>query len=311
MFDSIPFYSPIHPYLEQDLNPMLPCKEGYRPSSISHLFHGSTHWILVRYVSYVIIDGRYLLDPLVPYSNISSLNYLVSIEMVDAGIRIMNESGKWLYGSYPTVFSDGMSRGLEDIRMFSLSNESIDSNESNDSNESIRITGTNVDMTDDGIPNCFLARLELLTGRVYDIQVLRSKHVEKNWIPFGYDFLYAWKRNEIVWLNSDVSPNPFPWLYGVRGSSCFVEDGDGFLYAIVHKVHDMKYLHSIVVMDRNKQIIRHSMPFYFRRLGIEYCIGYWIDSNHHHHLFMSNQDRDPVYLQVRKENIVWIEKEDL
>jgi len=316
MLCSIPisfFSSPIGPErisTIQPLNPILPCKEGYRPSSISHIYHFQKHWILVRYVSYTIVDGCFVLNPLVPYSNISSLNYLASIEIHKDGIKVVEGSGAWLNTSLLNSLQEGldrMSRGIEDVRMFSMA----DSGEMD-----VSITGTNVDMTDHGIPNCFVGKMDLMEGRVSDISIFQSKQVEKNWIPVSNkDFIYEWKRDKIVFIDTDSTTKTyishlFPMLHGARGSSCFVEGGDGLLYGIVHKVEEQCYWHIIIVMNRNREVVRHSRPFYYKTRGIQYCIGYWFNEDLHH-LFMSIEDRDPMYIQIRGNDVEWFDVIDM
>lgn len=122
--------------------------------------------------------------------------------------------------------------------------------------------------------------------RVVDIDVVRDFEYgqnQKNWMPIvGHhgSFLYfcdptvAIKRTptgtvERARHQTEVS------LVDQRGGSQLVEHGDGWL-CLTHEVvwrPERIYMHRFVKLDREMRIVAVTDPFYFARVGIEFCAG--------------------------------------
>ena len=287
------------------LTPLLPVRSGYRPSSVSHLLtppstrvavllggrfasgdngKEGTHWLLVRYVSYTIdpCSGCFHVDPASGFANLSSLNYLVACWIDRDGISLVDGSGKWLDTQSLKALQGGvdgdkaMSRGLEDVRLFPDHTPCREL--SKGSGTRVRIIGCTVDLTENGIPNCFVGGLDLCSGVVDDVCVMTSRHTQKNWVPvptgnrYGgaegkgpmvsendeIPYIHGWSRFNIqwgimrpgwstdrsgltpLWEITERSNNRWPWLHQAKGSSCFVPYGEegGLHIGVVHSTQE-------------------------------------------------------------------------
>jgi hypothetical protein len=74
---------------------------------------------------------------------------------------------------------------------------------------------------------------------------------------------------------------------------------------VVHGVkyyQPRKYYHVIVVLDETFKLVKYSIPFYFDKFMIEYCLGMLI---HNNHIYMtaSRNDKDPILVKVNLRNL--------
>ena len=246
----------------QELNPLLPTRPGYNPSSISHLFISGQHWIVIRYVGYTLHDKTYVANPPLPFG--STCSYLVSIEIVDDGIKLIEGTGKWITEPGRKM-NEIETLSLEDLRLYPI-----------DTISKVGINGTSYDRTKNNIKyEFFTSKINLETGVLDSMTIFKSDQPEKNWIPINPNqFIYGWKDNMIQWASihgndwslTHSTSHSFPVLNSARGSSCFVDYKDGLIAGIVHSCDESKnYLHYMVVMDpRNDyEVIKCSKSFVY------------------------------------------------
>jgi glycosyltransferase involved in cell wall biosynthesis len=207
------------------------------------------------------------------------------------------------YTAYPSDIE-----GLEDIRLFKHQEKlrCIASSKNATNDDKIVIICGDYDVNSSSITN------------IVPLEGPRASHAEKNWIyvpsyavsiPHKNDinFIYGWHPLEI----GSVDPNSnklsihtrhnTPALFrNARGSSPLVEY-DGKLWGLIHFVkygNPRIYYHSLVQFNReNAQPEQYSLPFYFKSMAIEYCIGLYIQSDIVTFLFSEN-DTAPSMLQL-------------
>jgi hypothetical protein len=162
-------------------------------------------------------------------------------------------------------------------------------------------TATVCDFTEDGQREIALLQIDD-DGAVVRAEPLRgpwSVHAQKNWMPLVdrdadcVKFIYATSLDGDVgsttifdlMQSGDSQVRPDYWVrfagsdYGhgrLRGGSQAVRVDGGWLFA----VHDVAfpgsgrmYLHRLVMIDDNLQLVSMTDPFYFEQIGIEFCAG--------------------------------------
>jgi hypothetical protein len=91
----------------------------------------------------------------------------------------------------------------------------------------------------------------------------------------------------------------------MRGSSNVVEY-DGSLYAITHMVMYLtprKYYHVVVRLNKaTRRVEAYTMPFYFCKNHIEYCLGIEIRKDVLTAI-VSQNDCDPIMVQIDFESL--------
>jgi len=107
---------------------------------------------------------------------------------------------------------------------------------------------------------------------------------EKNWLPVPgtSSVIYAWHPFQVgVVKDSKLeirAMHPTPWFFKhLRGSAVPIRMGQE-LWVLTHYVEytqPRKYYHCIVVLDgEDYKPLRMSLPFVFRAIGVEYCLGW-------------------------------------
>jgi hypothetical protein len=177
---------------------------------------------------------------------------------------------------------DGMSFGIEDIRLFELHGRLWGSGTTCD-----RVCG-------DRRPK--IAVLQFNTdGDITHAHVQPTRRMEKNWMPLAEDdrlrFIYRTMPTAVLQFDPvtklcgpDVMS--FPESVGeIRGGSQLIRwrkdaYGHPVYLAVVHKVHEKRrefernpYVHYLIEFDVALKPQRISRPFYFTQLGIEFCAG--------------------------------------
>jgi hypothetical protein len=211
--------------------------------------------------------------------------------------------------------------GLEDVRLFWH-------------NKQLKFVASSKNATDDEriVMMCGDYNAEL--AQLVNIQVLESPkgaYVEKNWVYVPVDkikndsyrdkmnFIYSWcpmeigvvDNNRLVIHTTYQTPHLFQ---NARGSSPIVEY-DGKLWCVIHFVKYASpriYYHSLVQLNRETlKLEKFSLPFYFKRMAIEYCLGLHIDGASAAggpvaSMLFSENDTAPGLLQVPVGNLRWI-----
>lgn len=135
--------------------------------------------------------------------------------------------------------------------------------------------------------------------------------IDLNFESPGYNdlFIYQWYPLEIGKINEEnklqiIKQNNIPRIFRyLTGSSNIFEYNDE-LWCITHFVSlPRKYFHKVIVLDKNFNIKRYSIPFYFD-LGIEYCLGLIIIDNVLY-ATTSRNDSEPIICNIHIDKIFW------
>ena len=62
-----------------------------------------------------------------------------------------------------------------------------------------------------------------------------------------------------------------------------------------------KYFHQIVILDKDYNLIKYSIPFYFEKLAIEYCLGFIIIDDIMY-FSVSRNDSNPIIVKIKSKN---------
>ncbi len=255
---------------------------GWNASNPSIYADGEKVRCVVRTVNYKIVNGSYVMTPADDvvrdegrwkgWQVIRTRNFLLDLgddlkttratEMVDA-------TGGGRTG-YPV-------HGFEDARLFAWKG-------------GWWATATVCDFTEDGRREIALLQIDD-GGAVARAEPLRgawSEHAQKNWMPLVEDgavkFVYATSPPTIFALTETPDghavepPAGCSFSHGrLRGGSQGVRVDGGWIFA----VHDVAfpggssrlYLHRFVLLDDQLRLVSMTDPFYFERLGIEFCAG--------------------------------------
>ena len=96
----------------------------------------------------------------------------------------------------------------------------------------------------------------------------------------------------------------------IRGSSCFlldtIEGVEGWV-GVVHYSEDehptRQYFHRWVLLEKNTfKPLKYTDPFYFQKIGIEFCIGFAKQENLYM-FWISQMDRDPMMIEIQRDDV--------
>lgn len=269
------------------LNIQNPFGDDYRPSAISVSEYPMCN---VRYVNYWIENGEYLTkngDPVQTHNAYVNLetNEVVS-KMDDLSIRLKR---------YDTCV-----KGLEDIRLFT-------------SNNKLKFTATSVREYEKDVVRVVTGDY-CTTGHYENVKVHKTpmnRSCEKNWLPIENTgtFIYKWYPYTIVDTESNIVKvtNTPPLFNLFRGSAPPLIFRDEIL-VLVHFVEyskPRKYYHCFVKLSLDYNITAVSLPFFFRKSAIEYCVSV-IEKNDKLACFTSLNDSDPHEILIEYSDLRWI-----
>ena len=253
-------------------------ENGWTASNPSIYCQGDQLRCVVRTVNYKLVEGHYL----APDNVIRTRNFLLDFDehfKTTHAVEMLDKTGD-ARSNFPV-------RGFEDVRLFFWRGKWWG-------------TSTVRDFTDHG--QCEQALLEIGDdGTVVRAELLRgpwSSLTQKNWMPLvehaQAKLIYATSLDgdvgsTIVFdlVENDGSeacphyvakaPDGTAWGHGrLRGGSQAVRVEDGWIY-VVHDVAFMDknrvYVHRFVKLDDQLQLVAMTDPFYFEKLGIEFCAG--------------------------------------
>ena len=160
---------------------------------------------------------------------------------------------------------------------------------------------------------------DTLSGKLVNVTGINSPfnhQVEKNWLNItGTDlFVYGWYPLRIGKIRKDkfiISKQIDTPLYFslFRGSTPSIEV-DGVLYILVHMVEHStprKYYHLFVQLEKDTfKPLRCSLPFYFRKNEIEYCISLSYDGNDCMKCYTTLNDKNPCEITISLKELNWI-----
>ena len=97
-----------------------------------------------------------------------------------------------------------------------------------------------------------------------------------------------------------------PLFRRIKGSTTFSKGVDHSLVGVVHFSIDgspRKYYHMLLSLDPDTlRPHKYSTPFYFDKIGIEFCIGFTTIRSAHH-FWISRVDRDPMHICLPVESV--------
>ncbi len=281
----------------------------YQPSSASYLYYKNKHWLNTRFLNYHLTDtGAYLYPDgtgVIKNKNLLSELILDNHHFVPANFTEMNESTVGIQ-EYP---EHRFSRGLEDVRLYEFQGQ-------------VRFIATTIGFSKTGKARIMVGNYHVDTHSYSDCHVISPPNpdswCEKNWIPICRDsekelFVYKWcpmEIGEIVTLdNGEKQLNIIethdvqePWFHKIRGSTTFTMVKEGLL-GVVHFSEECSprhYFHMLMWLDPiTLKPIRYSMPFYFQKLSVEFCIGFAVDREKKENTFwVSRMDRDSILIKA-------------
>ncbi len=264
---------------------------GWYASNPSIYFDGERLRCIVRTVNYKIVNGGYVTPPedvvrdegsWKGWRIIRTRNFLLDLDPALGTMSVVEMVDQT--GDERTAYPI---HGFEDARLFAWKG-------------AWWATATVCDFTEDGQREIALLQIRE-DGAVVRAEALRgpwSVHAQKNWMPLvdgdAVKFVYATS------LDGDVGstmifdlveaddaearprysvrpPADASFDHGrLRGGSQAVRVDSGWLYC----VHDVAfpgsgrmYLHRFVLLDDQLQLVSMTDPFYFEKLGIEFCAG--------------------------------------
>lgn len=272
----------------------------YHPTSVSMFRYQGKVCHNVRFVNYSIDqrNGGYSMK-----DGDWSPNHHVKTQNVfwDGEVGKMMEDSSILLARR----SDANIRGLEDMRVYI------------DSKRELRFMATQREYTEKS----------RILGGIYDMRLGRYRDCavyqpptptdcEKNWLPIEGtdDILYSWYPLQIGQLKDNkleiTKTHDTPWFFKHLRGSAIPFRIDSQLWVLAHCVEygsPRKYFHCMVVLDADTYTpIQMSLPFSFRKTGIEYCIGMRPMERAIEFVF-SSWDDNPMITEIPLTRFQWIQ----
>jgi len=260
------FYKPILTGKRLDFS----CEHQVTIDGKSHMVHGSTPSILaiedgylmnVRLVNYTIDrTGGYDF----PHSTVVTANKRVELDE-DFGVRSELLLTAGCVTRCPSGWGTNLLYGIEDVKLAKRDDEIV-------------FTGT-IARSDGRIGMCYGRYQHAL--KPIELDMMAS--CEKNWVftPAG-EIIYSWHPLQYGTLVEPTlqltGKKDMPRLFELaRGSTNGVEHENEFWF-VVHFVHKEGneprfYYHSVVVLDKDMNLVKYTYPFKFQDVPIEYCLG--------------------------------------
>jgi hypothetical protein len=228
--------------------------------------------------------------------------------------------------------TDVFSEGIEDIRLFLNDNNKVQEKE-------IYWIGSTLNYSPDKKIQMMFGKYDSVSGELTDANIIespiKSSSCEKNWIPISNPdkenemyFIYQWYPMEIgrlvqrdedkdkdkdkkkYYLEIEIRHEMNPLVFRkIRGSSCFILDTiegvEGWV-GVVHYSEDetptRQYFHRLILLDKQTwKPLKYTDPFYFQKIGIEFCIGFAKTPENHYTFWISQMDRDPMVMEIEKD----------
>ena len=187
--------------------------------------------------------------------------------------------------------------GFEDVRLYVDDNKlkcigtSREYNNINDTNAMVILDYDN--------ENNEMKNINIIVPPMPDV-----KECQKNWIPVDDKIIYKWhplqigviKNSKLFLIKSLDTPKFFRHLRG--SSNVFKYNKQNWV--ITHGVKfstPRKYYHVLVILDENYKLVKYTIPFYFNKFAIEYCLGLIIEDDFMY-ITASQNDKDPIITKV-------------
>jgi len=293
----------LYPHLEKSIYPY-PHIDTYEPDSASYVYYQGKHILNTRYVNYWYLETGHC-------SIKHPEDFIISKNMVSE----LDDQYEPLYFKEMKEETVGLESkrcyfyGLEDIRLYPWKDQ-------------LKFIATNINYSPTGSNRMIVGEYHPFTQSYSNCRIITPPYeswCEKNWIPLikaredeeEEYFIYKWNPMEIGIIKNDqleiVKSFPIhsPWFHKVRGSTIFQDNGE-YLVGIVHFSEDTlprRYYHILVALEKETfQPIRYSDIFVFQHIGIEFCIGFFIEKASYR-CWISKKDRDPTMVVFNKDKL--------
>jgi len=264
----------------------------FKPSSISLLKLDNKILANIRFVNYIIeSNGSYTYNNKVITKN--AFMYLNYDMHPITDINFINDKLEDLLSKDVHII------GLEDIRLFK-----------NDNN--IYYTATSLEYSYNDKIRIIKGKYNLETNELKDNICMippTETDCEKNWVTIDNKFIYKWHPLEIGILKDNkldiIYTHETPRIFSkYRGSSNAFEYNNEYWF-VTHGIMDCtprKYFHQIVILDKNYNIVKYTVPFYFDKFAIEYCLGFIIIKEIVY-MTASRNDSEPIIVKIKLKNL--------
>jgi len=269
------------------------CDNDFKPSSISLLEINDKILANIRYVnyniesngSYTYKNGKVMTKNAYMYLN----NELEPI----SSVNFMNDKLNDLSSK------DSLILGLEDVRLFY-------------NNGKVKYTAVTSEYS-------YTDKIRIITGEyncekkefINNICMIppTDTDCEKNWVTVNDKFIYQWnplqigelKNNKLEIIKTINTPKFFDKY---RGSTNAIEYNNEYWF-VTHGVMNCsprKYFHQVVILNKDYNVVKYTVPLYFNTFAIEYCLGLII-INETLCFTVSRNDSNPIIVRIKLKNI--------
>ncbi len=150
----------------------------------------------------------------------------------------------------------------------------------------------------------------------------QTEKIQKNWVPIIYNdklcFIYSYEPFIILEVNPDtgdckeIIKKEFKYrLNDLRGSAppIWIEDKQVYLI-MTHEVifnDTRKYIHRFLLFDKDFNLLKISIPFYFYKLFIEFSLSIMYDKNYNKLVIpFSFKDGESFLSTINYNDIIWL-----
>lgn len=289
----------------------------FKPSSIALLLCDDNKILAnVRFVNYRITEtGSYLMSKdgkLSPNHSVRTENGYIFFDNNFNAVSELKMMSNVLDDITPGPNTPSNILGIEDVRLYM------------DIYKNICYIGTTAEYSYNETLRIVNGQYDINTCKFVCNKVLRppiETKCEKNWIPYENKFIYKWSPLTIGQLIDESgigiidkleikktieTPSIFNYFRGSSNIILYQSE----LWCVTHYVKNTsprKYFHTIVVLDSSSfELKRYSLPFYFDKKGIEYCLG-MIINNDSIYMSVSRNDSDPFICKIDPKKLNWID----
>ena len=292
----------------------------YNPSSASYIEYNGRKILNTRYVNYSLCDdGSYIINS-PDRRTLDTMNYLsvldenfipVNYNKIKEDVELTNHLDR---------AKRHISKGFEDIRLYIM-------------NDQLKFIATTIQYSPLGQNRMVIGHYNINENNLHSMSLIEPPNsdtwCEKNWIPISFNnikddcFIYSWNPFKVGKITEGKTTHPefsykleivlertydFPMLDKIRGSSCFISYDENHYIGVVHYSEEYTprhYYHLLVQLNKETlQIEFISEPFYFQKIGIEFCIGFNMIGKEFC-FWISQMDRDPLYITMPVNSFQW------
>ncbi len=291
--------------LSQYYNPSSSSFEFSKSNNLdSHLYEG-----ILRTVNYSINEkGHYLYPPNMNY--IHTENYWVTLDKN----KIIKQNKIVVSDNVETEFKRVYNsiQGLEDGRHIFYKNK-------------LYASFTSFEYGKEAKASMVLTHINQEKDYIIDKIVhlkYETEKIQKNWVPFIYNdklcFVYSYEPFIILEVNPDngdckeLIKKEFKYRFNdLRGSAppIWLEEQQAYLI-MTHEVifnDTRKYIHRFLLFDKEFNLVKVSIPFYFHKLFIEFSLSIIYDTNSKKLVIpFSYKDGEAFLSTINFNDIIWL-----